>query len=134
MSEDYSYLPRLLAEIAEVAGLGPALLVAQKRGGARASFPAVSKVEPGNWLHDLVGRDAALKIAERLTARGSLELEVPLGPESARNRNRETLLQMISENRSASEIARELRVSRRTVVRNRRRLQGNLHSIQGRLL
>lgn len=121
MSEDYSHLPKLLAEIAEVAGLGAALLVARERGGDRASFPAAAQVSPGNWLHDLVGREAALKIADRFTSRGSIELEVPLGPEGARSRSRDALYRMMTEGRSSGEIARTLGITRRTVVRNRRR-------------
>lgn len=133
MSEDFSYLPKLLAEIAEVAGLGPALLVARERGGDRASFPAAAQVGPGNWLHDLVGREAALKIADRFTSRGSIELEVPLGPAGALSRSREALQRMIAEGKSSGEIARTLGITRRTVVRNRRRLRDEEDGRQGRL-
>jgi DNA-binding NarL/FixJ family response regulator len=133
VSEDFSYLPKLLAEIAEVAGLGAALLVAREKGGGRASFPAMAQVAPGNWLHDLVGEEAALKIADRFTSRGSIELEVPLGPEGARSRSRDALYRMIAEGKSSGEIARVLRITRRTVVRNRRRLREEDDGRQGRL-
>lgn len=64
MTEDYSYLPKLLGEIAAVAGHEPALFIARAREGNRASFPLSAQVTRGNWLHELVKHDAASNIAE----------------------------------------------------------------------
>jgi hypothetical protein len=74
-------LPELLAEIAEVAGLPAALAICDARGGQRVYFPA--RAPDGHWLVELVGRETADVLCAhfRSTARGGIELLVPMGPQ-----------------------------------------------------
>lgn len=57
----YDWLPPLLAEIAEVAGLDAALALAEARGGSRITIPA--RPRPDHWFAQTVGMEAAEKIA-----------------------------------------------------------------------
>src|SRR5690606_37782768 len=72
-------LPGVLGEIAAVAGEDAALSIAAARGGTQVYIPH----EPGphHWLTHLVCREAAQRIADRLTCGvGGLRLDLPLGP------------------------------------------------------
>lgn len=116
-------LPRILAEIAEVAGEPAALAIAAARGGGRASIPA--RVKPGHWLAETVGMDAAVAISRHFTSgRGTVEIDVPLGPSGTIAKAYRAMHNMIAEGRSADEIARAVGMSRRSVLRNKARLRG----------
>ncbi len=121
----YSWLPSLLAEIAEVAGLDAALALARARGGSRITIPAAPG--KGHWLCKLVGREAALALAEHFATsdgvsrrRGAI-LELPVGPVGAHAQVSRRVDAMIRAGVSADEIARTVGVSRRTVFRRKGR-------------
>ena len=86
-------LPDALQIIADAAGLGVALTLARSHGGTRITIP---KKVAGSPLADLVGIDAAEKIAKAL---GNGPLLVPMGPVSGERGRREVmrrgLLQMV---------------------------------------
>jgi len=114
MAEDFSYLPGVLAEIAEVAGLPAALAIAEKCGGTRAYFPG--RAPEGHWLTELVGREAANKICSHFSARGGgMREEIPLGPKNFYARARRQALALQAEGVSTSEIARRIGVSQRSL-------------------
>lgn len=78
----YDWLPPLLAEIAEVAGLDAALAMADARGGSRITIPA--RPRPDHWLVQAVGVDAAKLIADHFRVGNSgLIVELPVGPTGA---------------------------------------------------
>jgi hypothetical protein len=81
----YPYLPELLAEIAEVAGLDAAAKVAMVKGGTKAYFPL--RPLANHWLTLAVGAEAATKICAKLCNGGhGIELEVPMGNRTSRQR------------------------------------------------
>lgn len=111
---NYDYLPGLLAEIAEVAGLDAALKVAEARGGSRTHFPA--RAPDGHWLVELVGREAANKLCAhfRTTARGGIELLVPLGPMGFYSKARVTFQKLVDGGMPVAEASRHVGVHLRT--------------------
>lgn len=116
-------LPRVLAEIADVAGEAAAEAIARAKGGGRMSIPA--KVGPSHWLAALVGIEAAQKISRHFTSgRGTVEIEVPLGQAGTLARAYRTMHRMIVDGRSSDEIARVVGMTRRTVLRNKAKLRG----------
>jgi len=117
MPDEYFYLPGVLREIAEVAGLPAALAIAEAKGGTRAHFPV--RTAQGHWLPELVGADAAEKICMhfRSTARGGVGVDVPLGPKGYYMKVRKRALEMIGEGMSTDAIARRLGVSRTMIKR-----------------
>ena len=134
----YTWLPPLLAEIAEVAGLDAALALAEARGGSRITIPA--RPRPDHWFARAVSMEAAEKIAEyyRVGYGGTkgATITVPVGPDGGTARalrlQRTKIDAMIREGLSADRIAREMRVHRTTVFRRQAALdrrdtrQGNL--------
>ncbi len=134
----YSWLPPLLAEIAEVAGLDAALALAEARGGSRITIPA--RPRPDHWFAQTVGMEAAEKIAEYYRvgyggAQGAT-VTVPVGPDGGTARalrlQRSKIDAMIREGLSADRIAREVRVHRTTVFRRQAAL-GRRDTRQGKL-
>ncbi len=112
------YLPGVLAEIAEVAGLDAALKVAEAKGGHLAYFPRVPK--PDHWLVDLVGTERAVLICERVApGDGGVQESVPLGPTGSRAKMWRRMHEMIDEGRPKPEIVRTLGVHRATVQRHK---------------
>jgi hypothetical protein len=119
-----SELPRLLEEIKTVAGLPAALKIAHEKGGGRASIPA--KLKADHWLVELLGMETAEKIAFHFTSgRGSVEIEVPLGPVGTIAKARHVMGKMIEGGSASSDaIARATGMSRRTVLRKKKKLRG----------
>jgi len=120
MSE-YFYLPGVLREIADVAGLPAALAIAEVKGGARVHFPARSP--EGHWLRELVGGAAADALCDHFRTRGrrrrdqGCDVDIPLGPKGFYMKARKRALEMLAEGLSTYEIARRLGVDRSTVRR-----------------
>lgn len=135
MTEPRVYLPALLAEIAEAAGLPAALKIADARGGTRVHFPA--RAPDGHWLPELVGREAADKICRlyHTTGHGGVEQLVPLGPKGFYARARRMAEQLTRDGVSREEVARRLGVHIRSVQRYRGRLRDieKRDPVQGRL-
>ena len=115
-------LPRVLAEIAAVAGEDAALAIAAKRGGTRVYIPPVPASD--HWLSKLVGHDKAKAIADRLTAGvASIRVDIPLGPNGRMARGRAEVDRMIREGRSERDIALATGYTLRTVERRAARLR-----------
>ncbi len=127
----YDWLPPLLAEIAEVAGLDAALAMADARGGSRITIPA--RPRPDHWLVQAVGVDAAKLIADHFRVGNSgLIVELPVGPTGAAASTRRRIDDLLQQGVSADRIAREVRVHRTTVFR-RKASAGGRDPRQGRL-
>ncbi|MBK5958797.1 hypothetical protein CCR97_11330 [Rhodoplanes elegans] len=116
----YSWLPGLLAEIAEVAGLDAALALAAARGGTRVRIPA--QADDDHWLVRCVGRKAADAICIHFRQGSNrprgVYVEVPLG----RTANaRRVMAQALARGASAAEAARAAGMTERSAYRMRRR-------------
>lgn len=134
MVDKFDYLPGVLAEIAEVAGLVAALAVAEKLGGGRTHFPA--RAPDNHWLTDLVGREAADKICAhfRSTERGGIQVDIPLGPKGFYAAARRRALALMAEGVSTYETARRIGLDRSTVRRLKARHRAaDQDKSQGRL-
>jgi hypothetical protein len=122
----YTWLPEVLAEIAEAAGLDAALKVAEACGGTRKRFPA--HVPPGrHWLTDCVGRPAAETICNHFRqGSGSgrfrgVYLLIPRGPTGAVATARRRLAQALHDGKSAAEAAQASGMTERSAYRARAR-------------
>lgn len=135
MRADFGYLPALLAEIAEVAGLPAALAIAEAKGGINAHFPA--HAPDGHWLVECVGRKRADRLCAHFrTTRQSgagVTLLVPLGPRNFYARARRRAMELTEEGASREEVAQQLGVHVRTIQRHRGRLRDLQSRKQGRL-
>ena len=99
-----SWLPALLAEIAQVAGLDAALKLAEARGGTEIYIPA--QATDGHWLVETVGSEAAAAICAHFEGGGrGTRIELPLGPVGTFAQVRRKVDRMIAEDKSESEIA-----------------------------
>lgn len=115
----------ILAEIAVAAGEDAALAVARAKGGARAYIPGTeaikSSCKKSNWLVDLVGREAALKISDALLpGRHGMAIAIPLGPMDYRRIIAGKIDALLDEGKGANEISRTLHVSRSTIFARRK--------------
>lgn len=98
------WLPALLAEIAQVAGLDAALKLAEARGGTEIYVPA--EAPAGHWLAETVGLEAAAAICAHFTGSGpGCRLELPNGPAGSFAQIRRKVDRMIAEGKSEREIA-----------------------------
>lgn len=119
----FSWLPPLLNEIADVAGVDAALALADARGGSRVTIPA--KLKADHWLNEVVGPEAAEKLCKHfrvgLERQKGAQLDIPLGPKSPLNSllhtNQRKIDEMLSAGIRPDEIARTLKVHRTTVFR-----------------
>lgn len=122
------FLPGILREIADAAGLEAAMKVAGAKGGVRAYFPA--EPEADHWLALLVGLDQARQIGRALApGRAGAELEVPMGPSAGQAKRWRMMMEMSDEGQSKPAIARALNVHHKTVQRvlnNKRRTVGQV--------
>jgi hypothetical protein len=128
---DYHYLPGILREIADVAGLPAALAIAEVKGGTRVHFPA--RAPDGHWLPELVGREAADKLCAyfrtrataqggtRPTVNGGVYELVPLGPKNFYARARRKAAELTAQGMTRERVAAQLGVHMRTVQRYRAR-------------
>lgn len=111
------FLPGLLGEVAQVAGVRAALALASERGGTRAYIPSVATLHPGHWLAQAVGFEAAVRIAERW---GSETVAVPLGPSSGSRASQWRKIRLgLQSGHSLAAIARAAGVTERTVLRHK---------------
>lgn len=100
----YAWLPKVLAEIAEAAGLDAALKLAEARGGTEIYVPG--RAGDDHWLVATVGREAADAICRHFaTGHGGCLIELPLGPRGSIAKLRARVDRMIAEGASASAIA-----------------------------
>lgn len=103
-SRSPGWLPALLAEIAQVAGLDAALKLAETRGGTEIYVPA--EAPDGHWLAEAVGAQAAAAICAHFTGSGpGCRLELPTGPAGTAAQIRRKVDRMIAEGKSESQIA-----------------------------
>lgn len=125
----FSWLPKILAEIAEIAGLDAALKLAEARGGTEIYIPA--EADNDHWLTQTVGRKAADAICRHFEGggRGS-RVVLPLGPSGSAAQIRRKVDRLIADGKSEREIAlatgytgRGVRM-RKAIVRDRK--QGSL--------
>ena len=134
----YSWLPALLAEIADVAGLDAALALAASHGGCRVRIPAEVKSDR-HWLARCVGREAADRIcAHYRQGTGSGQMRgayvlVPRGPTGAIASARRRLAQALANGASAAEAARIAGMTERTAYRQRSRVRAVEDDKQGSL-
>ena len=105
-------LPGILAEIAEIAGVEAAYLLARHRGGVRVYVP--QEVYQGHWLVRLLGKDAAGRICRFY---GGNSIEIPLASFGSRKQIQAAIEQAKAEGASAFAAARRAGVSHRTVRR-----------------
>lgn len=98
-------LPGVLGEIADAAGEAAALAIAEERGGTQVYFPPVPSED--HWLCDLIGREAALAVCDRLTCGvGPLRVDLPLGPAGHAAKARAQVDALLAQNKSERYIAR----------------------------
>lgn len=107
-------LPPLLREIADVAGLESALIIASLKGGGKAYFSNTPK--SGSWLVEAVGLDKAKSIGRALAPATGVTLEVPTGGYRI-SLNRLLTLHMRRDGKSLPHIAKQLKVHTRSVQR-----------------
>lgn len=74
---DFDWLPGVLAEIAEAAGVEAALRISQAHGGHRVYIPA--QAADGHWLVRLVGRANADAISKQLIGLRGTMILIPMG-------------------------------------------------------
>jgi hypothetical protein len=118
----YRWLPKVLAEIAEVAGLDAALRLAEVRGGTQVYIPPDPPAD--HWLVEAVGPDAARAISSYFAGGGSgSRVDLPLGPRGAQARMRGEVDRMIAAGKSEREIALATGYTCRGVRRRRARLR-----------
>lgn len=113
-SDDFSYLPPTLAEIAQVAGLAAALKLMHAQGGVRVGIP--KRAPDGHWLVELIGREAADRLGAHF-AGGRV-----LIPMSDRSRVRKAAA-LLAEGKSLDYVARHARLHVRHVSRIKARVR-----------
>jgi len=116
----YSWLPPLLDEIAELAGLEAALALASHAGGERRYFPTPDRLDEKHWLVEACGPEAAALLAQRF---GGDNVEIPRGPQGNAAQLAKRIREMIAAGASSNDIARTTGVVFRTVTRHRARLR-----------
>ncbi len=122
-----SILPGVLDEIAEVTDANTALQIADGFGGSRVQIPAFAKKE-GHWLTDAIGFEKASAICDYfriITGDGravGAYVEIPLGGRSRQEVIRCRIEALLKKGTSYDVIAREVGVSRMTVIRRKKAL------------
>lgn len=121
-------LPGVLQEIADVTDSHTANMIAQAYGGSRVQIPATAKPK-NHWLTDLVGYQKAKEICNYFRVVTSdervvgLYVELPLGSQSRTEIVRKRIEAGLAKKDSYDQIAREVGVSRMTVIRHKKRLE-----------
>lgn len=116
-SSKQTYLPPILDQIAEAAGLPAAMALAKARGGRIVTIPQRA---PGTKLAAIVGLAAAEKIIEAL---GAGDLLIPFGPYGGAQARRLSVVEAIEGGASVSQAARQSGVHMRTVKRVKRKMR-----------
>ena len=132
----YSWLPQMLAEIAEVAGLDAALALAAARGGTQVWIPR--RVGPKHWLVEAVGLAAAQAICAHFCvtdadghAVGRLRMLIPQGPTGVLAQARQRLArELATGNTGVRSAARKAGLSERAAWRMKAKLRGGQTSDQ----
>jgi hypothetical protein len=109
-----SRLPGILGEIADVAGLDAALKLARARGGTAMKISG----KPGGALAQIVGDEAAWKIADLL---GSIEYTIPMANLRGQKARRAKARLLLQQGVPSSKVALAVDVHLRTIERLRRR-------------
>lgn len=123
----YAWLPLVLAEIADVAGLDAALCLAKARGGTRVYIPSFAPDD--HWLVQTVGREAADAICSHFTfnvdgvARHGTKVMIPFGPRGSIAEVRATVDRMIAAGNSIREVALATGITSRSVERRKARIR-----------
>jgi hypothetical protein len=111
-----SRLPGILGEIEDVAGTAAALKLAQARGGTEMKFSA----RPGGTLAQIVGDDAAAKIAELM---GSAKYTIPMASLRGRASRQAALARSMEAGESATNAALRHDVHERTARRAKKKVK-----------
>ncbi|MGD9638364.1 MAG: hypothetical protein AB7U85_04830 [Alphaproteobacteria bacterium] len=110
-------LTGILGDIADVAGAGAALTIADLKGGTMAYIPQPDNLKMDHWLVKAVGLEKAKEIAKIL---GGGEVEVPLGPLAGnRGKVRKAIKKSLKEGLSTAQTAKLVGVHCRTVYRHK---------------
>ena len=128
LRDDYAYLPPMLTEVAQIAGLPAALALAQLKGGCQVYIPP--RMRDSHWLVQCVGRAAADAIGEHF---GNQRVVIPMGNTRFYARAARRAAELLAEGRSLHEVARYVGVHTRTVSRVKARMIGNGDDDQGNL-
>ncbi len=134
------FLPPILDDIAEAAGVQAALLLMREYGGREVYIPL--RAPDGHWLVNLVGREAADRIcalfatridADREKSRHGERIVIPIADSGARGGAKRAAFAMLSKNIPANEVARAAGVCNRTVWNYKARVKDAKKKDQGRL-
>ncbi|ADZ72419.1 helix-turn-helix domain-containing protein [Polymorphum gilvum] len=129
MAGDHSYLPGILVEIAEVAGIDAALKLAAEKGGQTVYIP--SHASDDHWLTATVGWDAAARICDHLRVRNTGgRFLIPIAREASARR---ALVKALESGASARQAAAASGCHERTAYRTRARLRRRKDPRQGDL-
>ncbi len=110
-------LTGILGDIADVAGVGAALTIADIKGGTMAYIPLPDNLKMEHWLVKAVGINKAKEIAKIL---GGGAVEVPLGPFGGyRKKVWQSIRKGLEEGFSAAKVAKLTGVHQRTVYRHK---------------
>ena len=125
-------LPQVLADIAMIAGEEAARRVAGAVGGTRVYIPP--QPGPDHWLSQLLGPEAARKIADHFTAGiGGARVDIPLGDTGFIASQQARIDAMIIAGRSERDIVLACRYTGRGVRKRKARLTALRDSRQGNL-
>jgi len=115
---DRAWFSPLLNQIADVAGVRAALLIGRDKSCQRIYIPK-PPVAHDHWLVQLVGDEAANKIAKRWGGHG---LDIPPALGGQMRRRRRAIAEMTTNGMSINRISRALGVARSTVTDQRRKM------------
>ena len=116
-----SWLPLVIAEIAEVAGVEAAWAMSQAFGGQTIYIPR--DAIPGHWLTELVGIEAATKICKHYRA-GNAGVQI-LSPLAKNPAAKQRLIKALEAGMSATQAAGVAGMHERTAFRTRKKLAEN---------
>lgn len=139
MSSSFDGLPENLREIAEVAGLEAAMVLARKYGGTQVNIPR--KVGPKHWLVTDVGSKAAEAICKHYSvvdadghAVGRFRLLIPRGPAGLMAQARQRLAKELQSGEvSVRQAARRAGLGERAAWRMKAKLRDGGTGNQGEL-
>lgn len=115
---DQAWLSPLLNRIADVAGIRAALLLGREKACQTVYIP--HRFGPKHWLPQLIGPDAALKLAGEF---GGAKILIPPALAGQKRRRQRAIAEMTRKGYSINQTASSLGVARSTVNEHRRRLR-----------
>lgn len=107
---DRLWMTPLLNRIADVAGVEAARAIGRSRAGQQISIP--TQIRDGHWLSDLIGRDAAEKLA---AAYGGKKIIIPASLMGAKRQRAEGIAALVAKGYSLNKIAEITGLSRSTI-------------------